>query len=92
MTGKLYKQPDHVLCQTVDNEMVLLNLDTESYYALDEIGLRFWQVLLEVNTLEDALDTLETEYDVDRNTLSRDLTEFASKLHAKGLLRPSGTE
>jgi len=38
--------PD-VLSQEVDGETVLLNLNSENYFGLDEIGTRIWQLLQE---------------------------------------------
>ncbi len=37
--------PKHVLVRFLDNESVFLNLETEHYYGLDEIGTRMWQAV-----------------------------------------------
>lgn len=87
MGTKLYTKPNHVLVQTVDNEMILLNLESEYYFALDEIGVRFWEVLQGIDSLDQAIDTLEAEYDIDRETLRQDLDDFLRQLEGKGLLQ-----
>ncbi len=37
--------PRHVLVRALDRESVLLNLETERYFGLDEVGTRMWQLL-----------------------------------------------
>jgi Coenzyme PQQ synthesis protein D (PqqD) len=88
MGAKLYVKPNNVLVQAIDNEMILLNLESEFYFALDDVGARFWDVLQAADSLEQALDVLEAEYDVDRDTLSQDLESFLTKLQSSGLLQP----
>ena len=34
--------PTHVLVRILDRESVLLNLETEQYFGLDETGTRMW--------------------------------------------------
>jgi hypothetical protein len=67
--------------------MVLLNLDSEYYFSLDEIGIRFWEVLQDVVSLDQAVDTLEAEYEIDRETLKQDLESLLKKLQENGLLK-----
>ena len=35
--------PQHVLVRFMDRESVLLNLETERYFGLDETGTRMWK-------------------------------------------------
>src|SRR3974390_1321052 len=35
----------HALVRFIEKESVLLNLDTECYYGLDEVGTRMWQMV-----------------------------------------------
>ena len=37
--------PAHVLVRFLDRECVLLNLETEQYFGLDETGTRIWQLV-----------------------------------------------
>jgi len=37
--------PAHVPVRFLDQESVLLNLETERYFGLDETGTRMWQLL-----------------------------------------------
>ena len=78
--------PEDVLSREVEQEMVLLNLQTECYYGLEEVGTRIWQLLTEHKDAEKALAVLLEEYDVDEATLRKDLAELIDRLVASGLL------
>ena len=79
--------PDSVLSQTVDGEVVLLNLNDESYFGLNEVGSRFWQHIQAGHTWEETLNSLLEGYDVSRDTLQDDLKELADTLAEAGLLQ-----
>src|SRR2546429_9686168 len=55
--------PKHVLVRPVDQESVLLNLETERYFGLDETGTRMWQLLTTSPDIDAAYQELLAEYD-----------------------------
>ena len=79
--------PDGVLVRELAGESVLLNLETESYFGLDEIGSRMWIVLTESPSIELAFKTLAAEYEVEAKQLRLDIEIFIKKLVDLGLLR-----
>ncbi|MBD2577740.1 PqqD family protein [Oscillatoria sp. FACHB-1406] len=80
---------EDVLIQHLEDEAVLLNLDNEAYYGLDDVGTRFFAVLQEANSIESAYQQLLEEYEVEPDTLKKDLLIFIEKLLAQGLIRLS---
>lgn len=82
----------NLLMQEIGEEVVILDLDTELYFALDQVGLRFWQLLDEVPSFDALIDRLALEYDVDRERLVADMEKFAGTLIDKGLVRAGGPE
>ncbi len=82
--------PSNVLVRKLDEESVLLNLDSEQYYGLDEVGTRMLDVLCESDSVEAAYGQLVDEYEVDPKTLRTDLAGLAEALVARGLLRVLG--
>jgi len=78
--------PKHVLVRVFQNESVLLNLDSEYYHGLDDVGTRMWQVVTQSKTLQDAYDLLLSEFEVDAATLEKDLIDFIERLVQRGLL------
>ena len=79
--------PKQVLVRFVEKETVLLNLEAECYYGLDEIGTRMWQLLTTAASIEDAYAELFAEFDVDAELLRQNLSELLERLVDKGLLQ-----
>lgn len=78
--------PEHVLVQELDGEAVLLNLKSETYFGLDEVGMRMWQALTTSPTVQNAYDALLEEYEVLPGTLQHDLDELLGRLVEQGLV------
>jgi len=78
--------PQHVLVRFMDRESVLLNLETERYFGLDETGTRMWQVVTSAPSVETALQQLMEEYDAEPEVLQSNLTELLGRLMENGLL------
>jgi len=78
--------PSQVVTRQLDGELVLLNLDTETYFGLDEVGSRMWEVLASSASVEAAFEQLTGEYDVDAATLRTDLETLINQLVDSGLV------
>jgi hypothetical protein len=81
--------PAAVLFRELGGESVVLNLVSESYFGLDEIGTDMWFALVEHSSVDAAVEPLLDRYDVDRATLERDLLGLAETLIRHGLLEPT---
>ncbi len=79
-SGDRVRAPDGVLVRELDEEAVILNLDTETYHGLDGVGTRMWAVLTSSPTIAAALAVLEGEYDVDPEVLRRDVLNLVATL------------
>ena len=78
--------PDGVLISHLQEESVILNLESERYFGLDDVGTRFLTVLTTSQTIEAAYETLSSEYDVDPQVLRQDLVALVENLVDQGLL------
>jgi hypothetical protein len=83
---RMIASPD-VVTRRLDGELVLLNLLTENYFGLDEVGTRMWEVLSSAPTVQVGFDQLLSEYDVEAPRLRRDLEKLLSQLVKHGLIR-----
>lgn len=79
--------PSHVLVRFLDKESVLLNIETERYFGLDETGTRMWQLVTAAPKIEVAYQQLLEEYDVEPGLLRGHLTDLLSRLVDNGLLQ-----
>jgi len=77
---------DTVFAQEVDGEMVLLDMESENYFGLDEVGTAIWQAMQEKETLKEVLEVLLEQYEVEAEVLERDLSDFVAKLLESGLV------
>lgn len=77
---------DTVFAQEVDGEMVLLDMTSENYFGLDEVGTSIWQAMQENAALQSVLNTLLEQYDVEEEVLKNDLIIFAERLQESGLV------
>ena len=76
---------DTVFAQEVDGEMVLLDMNSENYFGLDEVGTAIWQAMQECKSLEEVYQAMLKQYEVEPEILEKDLLEFAQKLSDSGL-------
>jgi hypothetical protein len=74
------------LVQELEGESVLLNLKSERYFGLDEVGTRMWALLSQSGSIHQAYDALRAEYDVEPEVLHRDLLQLIDKLIEHGLV------
>jgi hypothetical protein len=84
--GRLHPAP-RVLCKEIDGEAVLLDLETENYFGLNETAARFWSLATVSGTIGEAFETMLTEYDVPREVLERDLDAIVLRWVELGLAR-----
>ncbi len=77
-----------VLFQEVGGEAVLLDLASESYFGLNDVGTRIWQLLQEDGSdLRRVHQRMLEEYDVEPARLEADLLQHLAELAAAGLVR-----
>jgi hypothetical protein len=81
--------PDDVLISRLQEESVILNLDSERYFGLDDVGTRFLSVLTTSESIEAAYQSLLDEYDVDREELRDDLIALIENLSQQGIIEVS---
>jgi hypothetical protein len=82
---KIEISPD-VLSQEVSGETVLLDIRSESYFGLDPVGTRIWELLQENGNLASIHQTMLAEFDVESDKLEADLIELIGKLEDAGLV------
>jgi hypothetical protein len=78
--------PEDVIISKVEQEIVLLNLDSEQYYALDDIGARIWELLNENGETEAVVEQITAEYDVSDADFRQDLATLVMNLQTAGLV------
>ena len=88
---KLVVTPD-TLINVIEGESVLLNLKSESYFGLDQVGTRMWSLLTSTDSIQTAYEKLLEEYDVLADTLRQDMQDLIEQLIANGLVEVAGEQ
>jgi hypothetical protein len=78
--------PSNVMARPVGDELVILDLASGTYFGLDPVGARLWQLIGEGKTLFEACDVLLAEFEVGREQLQADIARLADELKASGLI------
>ncbi len=78
--------PEQVLARQVGEETVILDLASGTYFGLDPVGARIWQLLTEGKTIDEVCATMLAEYEVTPEDLERDVLRLAEELRAKQLI------
>ncbi len=81
-----------ILHNQVEGELVLLDLNTEKYFGLDETGTVFWKALTGSPTIEDAYQELLATYEVEPERLRADLKSLLQELIDQGLLETAPSQ
>ena len=81
-------QTEDILSSNIDDEVVMMSMDTDKYYGLDPIGSRIWKLLQEPCTLRQVCEKLVMEFQVDASTCQHDVLEFIQKLADAQLVMP----
>jgi hypothetical protein len=75
------------LFRVMENEAVVLDLASASYYGLNEVGMRFWQLLEKDPSFDKAHEALLQEYEVEPDRLRSDLATISQQLADAGLAK-----
>lgn len=85
-TRSLQISPD-ALYQEIGGEVVILDLASSSYFGLDAVGMRVWQLLQEISDQQVIIELMLAEYDVAPEQLQQDVENFLQSLIDAGLVR-----
>lgn len=86
LCGRAIRLSDDALAQAVQEETVLLDLQSSQYFGLNEVGSRVWALLAEGHDLMAVRDRLLDEYDVTAAVLEPDLAALIDDLVDAGLV------
>jgi hypothetical protein len=64
----------------LDGEAVILDLGSGTYFGLNAVGTRIWQLMEEHGALRPVFESLCREYDAEPDVLERDLIALVSRL------------
>ena len=78
--------PAEVMTREVGDETVILDLANGTYYGLDPVGARIWQLMAEGQMLTQVCEVMLSEYEVTRENLERDVLALVQTLLERKLV------
>ena len=78
--------PTQVMARQVGQETVILDLASGTYFGLDPVGARIWQLMVECKTLAEVCQSMLAEYEVTGEKIEFDVLALAQELSAKQLI------
>jgi hypothetical protein len=76
---------DQVAC-ALGEEAAILHLGSGTYYGLDPVGVRVWNLVQQPRSVGEICATLLNEYNVQPERCEADLLELVAKLRDEGLI------
>ena len=77
---------ERVIAQRAKDEVLLLDLDAGTYFSLDEVGSRVWELCDGARTVTEILATIVAEYDAPADIIETDVNRLLEELEAEALL------
>ncbi len=85
MSSVVQRSDQQVSCD-IDDETVLMHLESGRYFGYDAVGTRVWALLSEPRSVSGLCAQLVSEYrDVDLDQCTRDVLAFLKELVDEGL-------
>lgn len=78
--GLRYSVSSDIVESKVGDEMVLLHLGSGTYFGLDQLGTRIWDVLKEAAPIAAICDVIATEFGVPVTQVQHDTRALLSEL------------
>ncbi len=83
---------DDVISRILEGEAVILGLATGTYFGLDAVGTRIWQLIEERGRVTEIMTGLVEEYEVEPEQCERDVLRLLGELKDRGLITLAGDQ
>jgi len=77
-----------VVSETVDDETIVVNLDTGTYYSIKGDGMLLWNAFIDGASLAEIAGAVAEQTGASSELVERSLAAFSTKLLAEGLIVP----
>lgn len=82
----MFQRNKDLLTSNLDEELVMLSIQTGKYYGINSVGRRIWELLVLPVSVPQICDQLLKEYEVSRQQCEQEVLAFLNELEAQKLL------
>lgn len=75
-----------LFCTSVADDLVIFDAEKGTYYGSGLVGQQIWGIISEPKSVDAVCDALLEKFDVDRRVCEKQVLEFLSDLHGRGLI------
>jgi hypothetical protein len=86
MTDELRVRSDEIETRSVEGELVLLDLRSQTYLSLNRTGAELWPLLQGGTSRRQLIDELRTRYEITEETAAHDVDLLVEQLSRADLL------
>lgn len=87
--NKKWQVTPQVLSSKIDEEVILMSIEADSYFGLDPVGSHIWDLLSrQPATVDELVILLTQEYEIDEGTCRKDVQVFIDDMSTRKLIMP----
>lgn len=90
MSGITFSRSTDVVCADIGDGVALLDMTTNSYFSLNDVGAFVWELLASSRTRGQIIEAVTAAYDVARTECEADVDQLIEELHHAALIRSEG--
>jgi hypothetical protein len=85
-TDSIVVSPANHLSADMGGEYVILGIKDEMYYGVDGAAARIWQLIQEPRTFDSIVETIASEFEVERDQAAVDAAAFVEDLAKRSIV------
>lgn len=82
----VYKASTKYLYSEIDSEAVILDVNSGTYFGLNEVSNRIWQLLQTSTSKQQLVDQILAEYEVAESEVAKDIESLLKEMLDAGLV------
>jgi hypothetical protein len=86
MLKKTKESESRLIWRIVDDEALIVDLESGGFFSLDRVGTEVWTGLQDGLDLAQIVDAIAGKYGVDEQTVQRDVSDLLEELSREGLM------
>jgi methyltransferase-like protein len=91
MLENVYRRSSNMVFREIAGELILVPIrrsadETDNIFVLNETGAAIWRMMDGKSTLEEIITSMLDEFEIDRETLSDDVTQYVNEMVASEAL------
>ncbi|MBD2866514.1 lasso peptide biosynthesis PqqD family chaperone [Paenibacillus oceani] len=84
---QIVMQSDGFLASNMNDEKVMMSVESGKYYNLGSIGGRIWELIESPTSVRQVVTSLREEYEIDQDACERQVLSFLQTMLTEKLIR-----